>query len=174
MYGILLLLLQIWSSLARFDDSNSYRQGTLFSTGSRNGNGTFITLTPRWILHIDPSYEHSHIEKHFRLIAEDTFTVHYRYSVLLHALVVSGLSEDILLTSHPGILRVVPDSIKRITAYSWGLDRIDQIDLPLDGSYTPSYSGLGVDVYVVDTVRLSSADTLYCMQELTIGYAYRV
>ncbi|XP_030830721.1 uncharacterized protein LOC589938 [Strongylocentrotus purpuratus] len=34
---------------------------------------------------------------------------------------------------------------------SWGLDRIDQINLPLDDVYQPIGDGNGVDVYVIDT-----------------------
>lgn len=36
-------------------------------------------------------------------------------------------------------------------APGWGLDRIDQRQLPLDGTYTPPGDGAGVTVYLVDT-----------------------
>ncbi|MFJ8494290.1 S8 family peptidase [Streptomyces sp. NPDC094038] len=43
---------------------------------------------------------------------------------------------------------------------SWGLDRVDQAGLPLNGSYTsPGPAGAGVTVYVIDTgVRITHAD----------------
>lgn len=41
----------------------------------------------------------------------------------------------------------------------WGLDRIDQERLPLDGSFTSTSNGAGVDVYIIDTgVRLDHQD----------------
>ncbi|MFE1169374.1 S8 family peptidase [Nocardiopsis sp. NPDC058789] len=37
------------------------------------------------------------------------------------------------------------------TMVPWGLDRIDQEDLPLDGSYTTESDGSGTSVYIIDT-----------------------
>ena len=34
---------------------------------------------------------------------------------------------------------------------SWGLDRIDQVDLPLDDTYTAPSDGAGVTAYIIDT-----------------------
>ncbi|XP_071498641.1 extracellular serine proteinase-like [Diadema antillarum] len=44
------------------------------------------------------------------------------------------------------------DGIVRASAVaSWGLDRVDQVSLPLDDVFNPMGDGSGVDVYVIDT-----------------------
>lgn len=43
------------------------------------------------------------------------------------------------------------DSYEQKHPLNWGLDRIDQQDLPMDGSYEYKYSGLGTEIYVVDS-----------------------
>jgi len=42
------------------------------------------------------------------------------------------------------------------TGATWGLDRIDQRDLPLSGTYTYENTGAGVTAYIIDTGILSS------------------
>jgi subtilisin family serine protease len=45
---------------------------------------------------------------------------------------------------------LVPSVSARPTT-GWGLDRIDQRALPLDGDYTPPADGAGVTIYLIDT-----------------------
>lgn len=45
------------------------------------------------------------------------------------------------------------------TDATWGLDRVDQVDLPLDETYVYNASGAGVNAYIIDTgIRLTHGD----------------
>ena len=52
---------------------------------------------------------------------------------------------------NPNVAYVERDGVVQTTVGSWGLDRIDQRDLPLDGGYFATYDGSGVDAYIIDT-----------------------
>ncbi|MET8571469.1 S8 family serine peptidase [Streptomyces sp. NPDC004783] len=69
------------------------------------------------------------------------------------------------LAADPAVASVVQNRTFHITATqpsppSWGLDRIDQKNLPLNSSYTyPDSAGQGVTAYVIDTgVRITHSD----------------
>jgi subtilisin family serine protease len=61
------------------------------------------------------------------------------------------------LAADPHVARVEQDQVVHVDATtqpnppSWGLDRIDQTTLPLDGSYTYPTSASNVHAYVIDT-----------------------
>ncbi|MFK4105723.1 S8 family peptidase [Streptomyces sp. NPDC019531] len=68
------------------------------------------------------------------------------------------------LAADPAVASVTQNKTVHITdtqtSPTWGLDRIDQADLPLDSSYTyPDSAGSGVTAYIIDTgVRITHTD----------------
>ncbi|HXH73534.1 MAG TPA: S8 family serine peptidase [Bacteriovoracaceae bacterium] len=55
------------------------------------------------------------------------------------------------LKKDASILQIEPDKIVRANAVTWGIDRIDQRALPLDGNYNYVASAPNVTAYVIDT-----------------------
>jgi len=133
----------------------------------------------KYIVHIDKSKVSSqafidHLHSHFNSLSTTTTTtttqstshqntnkrviethpIHH----VLDGVIISGLSID-EINQLPHVVKVARDSIVRVNAPSlpWGLDRVNQENLPLDGLYFSNFTGKNVDVYVVDT----GIDTLH-------------
>jgi len=88
--------------------------------------------------------------------------IHYRYqdaflgfAATLPEAAVQGLQHN------PRVLFIEADQLvaldgDQVNPPSWGLDRIDQHLLPLNGHYTYDYTGVGVSAYIIDTGILPS------------------
>ncbi len=87
------------------------------------------------------------------------------YKHALQGFVLTNASEKMVrqLAKDPTIKFIEADQIMRANAIqsnpTWGLDRIDETSLPMDGQYVYNYTGSGVKAYIIDTgIRTSHND----------------
>ncbi len=88
----------------------------------------------------------------------------YRYDAALNGFAARLPEQAVeLLRANPNVEYVEADQIVELDATqspaTWGLDRIDQRNLPLSNSYTYNVNGSGVTAYIIDTgMRFSHND----------------
>ena len=94
-------------------------------------------------------------------IIGDGLTAAYTRAITGYAAELSSAQVD-ALNRHPGVVLVEPDRVIRAAATqnnaTWGLDRIDQRDLPLSTTFSYIGSGAGVTAYVIDSGIAPHAD----------------
>ena len=100
-----------------------------------------------------------------RRLGEAQGGVLYTYETALRGFAFKGSQQAAdALARNPFVAYVEQDRVATLHATqnnppAWGIDRIDQRDLPLDQSYTYDNDGSGVNIYILDTgIRLTHND----------------
>jgi subtilisin family serine protease len=92
-------------------------------------------------------------------------TVQYLYAQALNGFAAKLSAQNLAtLRSDPRVKYIEQDSVMRATATqtgaTWGLDRIDQSNLPLDGNYVYNATASNVTAYIIDT-GINTAHTAF-------------
>jgi subtilisin family serine protease len=90
------------------------------------------------------------------LVPEWVGTVTYRFNYAINGFAAMMTEEQALLLSEdPRVAFVEEDAVVEAVVTQnnppWGLDRIGQRDLPLNGAYSYTATGAGVNAYIIDT-----------------------
>jgi subtilisin family serine protease len=119
-------------------------------------------IANRYIVVFAPDTAASEVDKAIDSIGNtEGVAIHYRYSSALVGFAATLSSNAVeTLRKNTDIAYIEADQVMTIVGTqspaTWGIDRIDQRNLPLSNSYTYNYTGNGVNVYIIDTgIRFS-------------------
>lgn len=117
---------------------------------------TGTSANDRYIVVFDTSAQHSTLTDARAAVKAQGGDIYQNFRSALDGFA-AELPGDALtdLRKNPGVAYIEPDRVittsETETDATWGIDRTDQRELPLDNEYTFEESGAGVTAYIIDT-----------------------
>lgn len=111
----------------------------------------------RWIVVFDERASDDEVARERRSSRARGAKVHHEYDAALRGYAATMTDEEVeRLRQDPRVAYIEADQTVSVAQTSqspatWGLDRIDQRSLPLNGTYTYDRTGAGVNAYIIDT-----------------------
>lgn len=142
--------LQVTDSSSENDSGTDLREIT--------GNENHGKIPGRFIVTLEPKNNPAEVAREFDISPD------YVYRTVLNGFAgeISDAARNGLMRDHR-VVRIEKDGIATTsgtqTNATWGLDRVDQRELPLDATYLYNNDGSGVESYIIDTgIRYTHED----------------
>lgn len=146
----LMLIMVACDQGSRIMDPNQEQEKAIEPRGI-TGSADHVSIPNQFIVTLESKANPADVAEEFGVTPKYTYnTIMKGFAGEISEAARNGLMQDnrVVRIEQDGIVTTASTTQENAT---WGLDRIDQRELPLDANYVYAADGTGVDAYIIDT-----------------------